>query len=263
MSDPFLIEGPAVISFSGGRTSGYMLWRILLAHGGKLPEDVRAIFANTGKEHPATLDFVHECSERWGVPITWVEYLRGVVTYDTASSNGEPYEELILAKKFLPNPVMRFCTSFLKVKPIEDYCKSIGWESWVTVMGIRADEPRRVSKARAQGDKVLPLADARITRDDVLQFWADYSFDLEIETHGGITPLGNCDLCFLKGADSILSIIRKEPELAHWWMRMERMVSAKFRNDRPSYAEMYKYSTQQTELFKFGDEPLQDCMCVD
>lgn len=27
--DPFLIEGPAVISFSGGRTSGYMLRRIL------------------------------------------------------------------------------------------------------------------------------------------------------------------------------------------------------------------------------------------
>lgn len=27
--DPFLIEGPAVISFSGGRTSGYMLRRVL------------------------------------------------------------------------------------------------------------------------------------------------------------------------------------------------------------------------------------------
>jgi hypothetical protein len=32
--DPFLITGPAVISFSGGRTSGYMLHRIVQAHGG-------------------------------------------------------------------------------------------------------------------------------------------------------------------------------------------------------------------------------------
>ena len=36
MSEPFLITGPAIISVSGGRTSGYMLWRILQAHGGTL-----------------------------------------------------------------------------------------------------------------------------------------------------------------------------------------------------------------------------------
>lgn len=48
--DPFFIKGPAVISFSGGRTSGYMLWRILQAHDGKLPDDVYVMFANTGLE---------------------------------------------------------------------------------------------------------------------------------------------------------------------------------------------------------------------
>ena len=46
--NPYLIHGPALISFSGGRTSGYMLKKILDAHSGLLPDDVHVTFANTG-----------------------------------------------------------------------------------------------------------------------------------------------------------------------------------------------------------------------
>ena len=74
MSDPFFLRGPALVSFSGGRTSAYMLWRILQAHGGTLPDDVVVAFANTGKEREETLRFVHECGSRWNVPIRWIEY---------------------------------------------------------------------------------------------------------------------------------------------------------------------------------------------
>lgn len=49
MTDPFRIEGPALISFSGGRTSGLMLRRILDAHGGRLHRDVHVVYANTGR----------------------------------------------------------------------------------------------------------------------------------------------------------------------------------------------------------------------
>lgn len=58
MIDPFRIEGPAVVNVSGGRTSAYMLRRVLDACGGRLPADVFAVFCNTGDEREETLRFV-------------------------------------------------------------------------------------------------------------------------------------------------------------------------------------------------------------
>lgn len=72
-TSPFYITGPALISFSGGRTSAYMLFMILCAHGGVLPDDVYVVFANTGKEREETLRFVHEVEVRWGVRVWWIE----------------------------------------------------------------------------------------------------------------------------------------------------------------------------------------------
>lgn len=74
---PYQIAGPALISFSGGRTSGYMLRKILEAHGGRLPADVVVGFANTGKERRETLDFVRDCGEHWDVPVVWLEWRDG------------------------------------------------------------------------------------------------------------------------------------------------------------------------------------------
>src|SRR5512139_29328 len=120
MRDPFLIDGPTCISFSGGRTSAYMLWRVLQSNGG-LPSDAVVCFANTGKEEEATLRFVDRCSREWGVPIAWVEYREGPsferVTFDTAARNGEPMEAIVAQRRgMLPNRAMRFCSGELKTR---------------------------------------------------------------------------------------------------------------------------------------------------
>lgn len=286
MNDPFHIEGPATISFSGGRTSGYMLWHILQANGGKLHDGVKVLFANTGKEMQATLDFVDECGLRWDVPITWLEYryLDGshtfeVVNWHRASRNGEPFAQAIAHRRMLPNPRVRFCTVELKVRTMHRYLKSLGWTEWDSVVGIRADEPRRVAKLGNQDygsheTRLAPLARAGIGVAEVGEFWSKQGWDLRLPNMSGKTMHGNCDLCFLKGGGQLLSLIREDPKRAEWWMKMERYSAEnfvertngdvfRFRLDRPSYAEMHKMATNHGELFDYGDEPIEDCTCVD
>ena len=259
-----------------------MLKQILDAHDGALPENVRAVFANTGKEMPETLDFVQECSEQWNVPVVWLEYRAGspdtfeIVSHNSASRNGEPYKSLIDKRGFLPNPVARFCTQELKIRTMQRYAWSMGWNDWINVVGLRADEPRRVANMRAR-DKTnrdgwavaLPLDDAGVTVADISKFWSEQLFDLRLPNINGSTPLGNCDLCFLKGAATIAGIIRERPELAKWWIKAEaearasKPSGARFRSDRPGYARMLELSQLQGDLFPGADNATQPCMCHD
>lgn len=284
MRDPFRIEGPAVISFSGGRTSALMLYRVLESYGWHLPDDVKVAFANTGKEMPETLAFVLECQKRWGVDIAWLEFQAHDdpqkrwhrVGPKSASRKGEPFEALIRQKRYLPNPVTRFCTTDMKIRPMRLWAQQeLGWDAWTVAVGLRADEQRRVAKLsipnREAFDRIAPLAEAGVVKADVSAFWRKQPFDLALPNDNGTTPLGNCDLCYLKGYTRITSILRERPELGRWWARMEQEVAegfgatgqgGVFRKDRPSYTVMLKQVRDQSVL-PMGDEPLGDCFCVE
>jgi 3'-phosphoadenosine 5'-phosphosulfate sulfotransferase (PAPS reductase)/FAD synthetase len=264
MRDPFKIDSPTCISFSGGRTSAYMLWRVLQSNGG-LPAEAVVCFANTGKEDEATLRFVRECEVQWQVPITWLEYRSdeprfASVVFETASRSGEPFAALIHKRSYLPNPVARFCTGELKVLTIERYLKSTGIDEFETMVGIRADEPRRVAKMR--DSKLTPLVDAGVVQADIQAFWQAQPFNLELSFRNGVTASGNCDLCFLKGAHQIQSLIAEKPERADWWAAQEKAIGGTFRSDRPSYAEMARYAKQQIDMFDQAEEAVA-CFCGD
>jgi 3'-phosphoadenosine 5'-phosphosulfate sulfotransferase (PAPS reductase)/FAD synthetase len=283
MKDYFKIEGPAIISFSGGRTSGYMLWRILMSNGGILPKDVHCIFANTGKEMQETLDFVNDCSINWNVPITWIEYKETpiakerwhTVSYETASRFGEPFEAIIKIKNYLPNSLARFCTSELKVIPIKRYSQQVlNFKEWDMIIGFRADEPRRVAKlsnpSKEPFDRLAPLASAGINTAEILEFWKNSSFDLNLPSVDGKTVGGNCDMCFLKGAAKIKGLIKDNPSSVTWWIAQEnRIVSdkypdgfAKFRMDRKSYKSLSDDALISEEI-PYSDDELTECNCTD
>lgn len=278
MIDPFKITGPTCISFSGGRTSAYMLWRVLQSNEG-LPDDAIICFANTGKEDEATLEFVRDSAKNWLVPITWLEFRDTedrfeVVTFETASRNGEPFEALIRKRNYLPNPVTRFCTIDLKIRPIGRYLLSLGMADTKTeaenmsMIGMRADEQRRAAKIADKSR--IPLVTAGITKEDVGAFWRAQPFDLGLPNNNGVTMHGNCDLCFLKGGAQILSLIAEKPARAVWWAGMEALAlalaskpsGAVFRSDRPSYASMAQFANDQADMFDKNEEAIA-CFCGD
>lgn len=275
--NPFRLDGPAVVSFSGGRTSAFMLRRILDAHDGTLPTDVHVIFCNTGEEHPATLDFVQECAERWGVPVTWLEYdgeggraggrkrarVREV-THATASRAGEPFDKLLAARRFLPNPTARFCTESLKMRPMIESMKGRGYEHWLNVVGLRADEPHRAASRRADNatgenpwTTIMPLYSAGLAVADVRAFWRAQPFDLRCPD-----GFGNCTRCFMKGTALQIYLAQEDPASSDRWVAREKLYKARFHRDM-SYTKVAAYARSQGRLALPVLTEGVSCACTD
>jgi 3'-phosphoadenosine 5'-phosphosulfate sulfotransferase (PAPS reductase)/FAD synthetase len=277
--DPFKIDGPTCIEFSGGRSSAYMLWRVLQSNGGlgwACNDDLEVIFANTGREAEATLEFVREVALRWHVPIRWVEYRPDdpgfeEVAFDTAARKGEPFEALIKKKQYLPNPVERFCTAELKVLAAEKLLRSLGWGEWDNMLGFRADEPLRVAKIRAKPiietspgvERCVPLADSGVSKAEVRDFWRRQPFDLALPIdYDGTTIDGNCDGCFLKSPFQRVSAMRRNPSMPVWWIRMEDMTGGTFTKDGHTYRSMANFAKNQQDIFDPDQEAIP-CFCGD
>lgn len=274
--NPYKIDGPALISFSGGRTSAYMLKQIIDAHNGAIPNDVHVVFANTGLEREETLRFVHECGSRWNVRIHWLEWRdregRNTpagdrfheVGLNSASRKGEPFRALIQRKKYLPNAVTRFCTAELKIDTMKQFMLARGYKNWSNVVGLRFDEMRRVAKQQKRNDEgkerwtsSMPLVQARVTSRDVWKFWLgsnidpkDLSQPLPQGFDLGLWPYeGNCSYCFLKGRDVLTFQERERPGSINDWIELEDLASSL--TDNPNGARFvteYPYSELQQDV---------------
>lgn len=217
------MKNKLLISFSGGRTSGYMLRHILDSDGYADWEKI-VVFANTGKEHENTLEFVKKCSDEWGVEIIWIESVPktkkgwGVtfkqVDFDTASRNGEPFEAMIKLLG-IPSSAAPFCSYQLKKYAITSYLKSIGWKKYFVAIGIRADEIDRVNPNHKKERIIYPLVSTYTNKKKIVDWWNGQSFNLE-------TPegLGNCDGCWKKSAKTLTAIAKTTPQVFDWWQDM-------------------------------------------
>mgnify|MGYP002144604524 CR=1 FL=1 len=229
-----------VFNISGGRTSGLMVAE------NYQPGDI-VIFCDTGREHPKTYKFLHDFEAFENIPIVWLKYEGG-------------FTKLIEKRKMIPNIMMRFCTIELKIKTARRYLRSIGLTKYENIIGFRHDEQNRIKNYKEHWKTVLtsfPLNDAKITKQDVLKYWINKPYDLE-------TPniLGNCDLCFLKGKNAIIQILREHPELADKWIEDEKSIDATYIKGI-SYKTMLDLSKKvNKQISLFDIEPAFNCACT-
>jgi len=245
------------MSFSGGRTSGRMLREWMNAMGG-VPSNSMVLFANTGREEDATLDFIHEVETQWGVPIVWLEYdrvpassidlsvfptprraayVRGqasrdedthwfkVVNYETAHRIGQPnspFDKVLEWMSVLPNPRVRSCSAQLKTRTMMRYIWTQRIYEFTSYIGYRADE----------ADRGADLLNSR----DLVQ-GNTFCFPLidmgvreeDVMDFWSKQPFdlmlkqheGNCDLCFMKSVPKRIEIMRRKPHRAKWWIDWE------------------------------------------
>lgn len=209
-----------LVSVSGGETSMYMA-QYLKEKWGKT-NDLKYIFANTGEENEATLEFIEKCSQYFDLPIIWVEavfglYKKGVtaqmVSFETATRNSEPFERMI--EKFgIPNLSFPHCTRELKARAIDAFCRQIGWKPDFKVIGIRADE---IDRNPTAPDIMAPLIKAGFTIKHRNIFWRDMPFRLPLKGYED-----NCMTCWKKSLRKLLTIAKYHPERFDFFRRMEK-----------------------------------------
>lgn len=214
-------------AFSGGRTSAYMS-KWLKENKSAYYDTIKFVFANTGQEYEETLEFVNRCDKEFDLNIVWVEakvnpeLRKGttfkIVNFETASRNGEPYEDVI--KKFgIPNQSHPICTRELKLRPIQAYLKSIGWrkKDYQTALGIRTDEPHRISSRCVEDRIIYPLIEFHPTdKAFINEWWMNQNFNLYLPEHKG-----NCKWCWKKSKRKLLTLAREDINIFEFPKRME------------------------------------------
>lgn len=247
-----------LVSVSGGKDSTASL---LLALEQNLP--VRAVFADTGNEHPAVYDYVRYLADKTGVQIDWLkpdfsaqwwhrrDYVRDhwptkgidsavvertLVVFEQGPT-GNPFLDLCIIKGRFPSGVAQFCTQYLKREPMEQYTIDLlkghdFIESW---QGVRADESLRRSKL-PQRDVEFgqwePEKKGLLIYRPILYWNVDQVFD-QHRKHGidpnplykqGMNRVG-CMPCVNVAKDELLEISKRFPEHIDRIEEWERIVS--------------------------------------
>lgn len=245
------MEKPIIVnSFSAGETSGYMSW--YLNNFKKNKYDIVNIFMNTGLEHEETLIFADKCDKEFGMNLVWTEAIidkrkskgtrHKIVTFDTASREGEPFVEMV-QKYGIPNPIWTHCTRELKQQVFKSYCRDVIGDNYETSIGIRADEIDRVSKDRKKNKIIYPLISLDVNKIDVNIFWRDMPFRLPIKGFEG-----NCATCFKKSLRKLLTIAKHNPERFEPFRKMEKLFPKyRFFRDNMSVNEIIELSKHPFE----------------
>jgi len=272
----------AVVSVSGGKDSTATALLALDTHGRK---NCRFVFADTGNEHEATLDYVHNylpsvlgriatvratfsreiankrayAENVWpskGVPGEIVQRALSVL-----HPTGVPFLDLCLWKGRFPSRAAQFCTQHLKRIPLDKYLLDRlgnGWnvESW---RGIRRDEStnRRHALDRewvAEGFEIVhPIAAWSAQR--TVDYVTGKGVRLNPLYSQGMHRVG-CMPCINCNKNELLEISKRFPQHIDRIREWERLVSL---------ASKRGWTTFFADCLREGEtnEEIAQRMCID
>jgi len=234
-----------IINFSGGKSSALMT---ILEYNSATDY---VLFCDTGREHPKTYKFINDFEAFENIPII---RLGGSNSFDNYLKK--------VKYNHLPNMQKRSCTIELKVNAARRWARQNVGMSYINLIGFRADEKERVIKNKKRWQQVeqkFPLFERNINKENVNQYWLQKSYNLEIPS-----ILGNCTLCFMKGKNNIINILRHDPSLAKPWIEDEHKSKYKYHKDF-TIEQLLKLS-QMPDLFTGIDlndlAPAYNCSCT-
>ena len=261
-----------LVAFSGGRTSAFMCY-FLKTHMDHL-YNLKFVYANTGLEHEKTLEFVDKVDKYLDLNLVWIEAkinqekMKGttykITNYKNATRDNSLFIDL--CKKYgLPNQTYIHCTRELKNQPMLNYTKDIFKNKlFRQAVGIRSDEIKRV---KISNDFIYPLQNIiNISKQDVLDFWKQQPFDLEIEEH-----YGNCVGCYKKSDKKLKMIADENPHYFDAFIDLENKFSH-IKNQKEEYerkiyrhfrtAEEVKNNLNLPNTLQDQDECAEECGSV-
>jgi hypothetical protein len=241
--------------------------------------DMVFVFANTGQENEETLEFVDKCDKHFGLNVHWVEAIahhgqrkgttHKVVNFETASRNGEPFEDII--KKYgIPNQAFPHCTRETKLNPITSFTKEyFGTRKYYTAIGIRIDEADRMNDKWKERRLVYPLIRKDMqpmTKPKINFFWKTMPFRLKLKGYQG-----NCKTCWKKSDKKLWTIANENPEYFDFMNDMEEKyprVGAEFKKDETCIDRVFfrKNRTAKdiiSEAYNFNGNVVDDAQIYD
>ncbi len=251
-----------VISFSGGRTSAY------LVHLFKKDPDAHFVFMDTGAEHPATYKFIKDIVQHWGIdliclrvvinPVMNVGGSYKIISLEDLKQDLEPWKEM-LRKYGSPYYNTAFCTARMKTEPFEKYCADTFGENFERWIGMRIDEPTRLpievlenlnlplhKDAKKQKAGYRYLAEiCDFEKDQILDWWEDQPFDLAITEH-----LGNYVFCIKKTLNKVALAAKDEPEMAVKWIDITEGPDVRSEGRKYNHHRMYRKRLHMSDVIK-------------
>lgn len=191
---------------------------------------------------------------------------------------GKTFDEVIdKGGGTLPDPMRRYCTTEMKMKPMFEW-----WKKNINVpcefrLGFRANETRRAKKTNSKlNDNGFLEMKAIVGKRGTLNKWADVEWQKpvyplikdniykdNIEEYWKNKPvrfayMNNCVGCFHKTPMLIKKMYEKHPNKINWFASKERVKHKKdvwYKDKNLSFKDIIKWKTQ-TELF---DDDFNEC----